>query len=429
MGNEKKDITVLILAKNESGNIGRLIDKIRVVIEKLRVGYEIIVIDGKSFDSTVSEAKSAGALVFNQNKDGFGEALKLGFSKATGVYILTLDADFTHHPAFINKMWAAKSDAEIVIASRYVTGGGSNVGYFRKILSRILNWVYAKALSVPVTDLSSNFRLYRRDLLKNISIDGHDFDALEEILVKIYCIGGRITEIPVYYMQRKEGVSNARLFKFGWQLLKTLFRLFKLRNSILSADYDERAFFSRIPLQRYWQRKRHKHIIDYSVDSNFVLDIGCGSSVILRTHPHVVGVDVSFSKLFYMRKYNVPIAEASVIELPFADGSFTGVIFSQVIEHLPYDPRIFSEIKRVLINNGLLIIGTPDYGRPWWPITEKIYKMLKPEGYADEHITQYTYRSLTEKLNSEGFQVLSHKYILGGELIIQAFLEKKPAYA
>jgi hypothetical protein len=74
----------------------------------------------------------------------------------------------------------------------------------------------------------------------------------------------------------------------------------------------------------------------------------------------------------------------------------------------------------VLKVGGTLVCGTPDYGRPWWPITEFFYKLILPNAYADEHITHYTKASLTAILAECGFRCLAYRYICGGELIIKA---------
>ena len=69
--------------------------------------------------------------------------------------------------------------------------------------------------------------------------------------------------------------------------------MWTLRNSIASADYDERAFYSLIPLQRYWQRRRHAIISRVARDAGRTLDVGCGSSIIMQSLNNAVGLDYS----------------------------------------------------------------------------------------------------------------------------------------
>ena len=91
--------------------------------------------------------------------------------------------------------------------------------------------VFTRALSIPVKDISSGFRLYRRSWLEKIEVNAADFDALEEILIKICNLGGTVAEVPFHYRPRKEGKSHAKLFKFGLAYLKTLHAMWKLRRS------------------------------------------------------------------------------------------------------------------------------------------------------------------------------------------------------
>ena len=89
-------------------------------------------------------------------------------------YILTLDADLSHDPDFIVKLWRSRERAEVVIASRYVRGGVAYMPRSRLILSRVLNAFFARGLGLPVRDLSSGFRLYRAAAVQGLAPRGHE---------------------------------------------------------------------------------------------------------------------------------------------------------------------------------------------------------------------------------------------------------------
>ena len=93
---------------------------------------------------------------------------------------------------------------------------------------------------------------------------------------------------------------------------------------------------------------------------------------------------------------------------------------AEVIEHIPEDEGVFRELHRVLKPGGTLVLGTPDYSRWQWNLVEWLYGKLMPGGYADEHITHYTYDSLVKILDRNGFDYLDHTYSLQGDLIIKA---------
>jgi SAM-dependent methyltransferase len=244
-------------------------------------------------------------------------------------------------------------------------------------------------------------------------------DILQEILVWAYMDGWRVREVPFNYRARQVGSTAARLLRFGLAYLRTLGSMWKVRNSILAADYDDRAYDSPIPLQRYWQRQRFRHVIELIEGEGPVLDVGCGSSrIISALSEGSVGLDILLRKLRYSQKYNVPLVQGSGFALPFPDGSFPCVLCSQVIEHVPKESPIQGELARTLAPGGRLVLGTPDYANWEWSLTEKLYGWFASGGYADEHIAHYTRDELIGAFAARGFTHQSTRYILRGELIL-----------
>jgi hypothetical protein len=142
-----------------------------------------------------------------------------------------MDADLSHPPVFLQDFWQQRGTAEMLIASRYVEGGKADMGPFRRVLSRILNSTYSRVLDLPLADLSSGYRMYHRDVLAKLELEARDFDVLEEILVRVHLLGGRIKEVPFHYQARNSGKSHAKLLRFGWAFSKTLVRMRRLRSS------------------------------------------------------------------------------------------------------------------------------------------------------------------------------------------------------
>ncbi|HEY2386089.1 MAG TPA: glycosyltransferase [Candidatus Binatia bacterium] len=421
------DLSVVIPVLNERENIEQLLPRAARVLQEIGCTYEVVVVDGGSTDGTAAAATAGGARVLRQKLPGYGGALREGLLAARGTFILTLDADLSHDPDFIVKLWRARLNGDVAIASRYVKGGVAYMPFHRLLLSRVLNGFFARGLGLPVRDLSSGFRLYRASAVQALALEGTNFEVLEEILVKAYAEGWRIVEVPFTYYPRERGSSHARIVAFGLDLLRAFFRLWRLRNSIESADYDERAFYSVIPLQRWWQRRRHQIICEWARGAGKTLDVGCGSSIILQSINHVVGIDILHNKLRYMRRYDVPVVRASTFALPIADEQFDCVISSQVIEHIPYDDVIFTELRRVLRPGGLLILGTPDYATIGWRTIEPLYGFFAPGGYKDEHITHYTRDGLIATCRRFGFELEDVAYVFRSELVLA--LRKRPLEA
>ncbi len=413
------DLTVAIPALNEGPNLTRLLPQLREVLDGLAIRYEILIVTREADEMTLDVAARSGACVLEQTNPGYGGALVTAFERASGDYVLTMDADLSHPPIFIRDMWRQRETAEVVVASRYIRGGRAEMPRVRSLLSRTLNAFFRLGLDLPVRDLSSGYRLYRLDAVRERLPRATDFDALPELLVRLYAQGWRAKEIPFEYAPREHGSSHARVIKFGIAYLRTFGALWRLRNSIECADYDDRAHDSRIPLQRYWQRMRFKHVTQLIANEGPVLDVGCGSSRIIGAlPPGSVALDPLMRKLRYARKFSTSLLQSSGFALPFADNSFPCVLCSQVIEHVPKESPILSELCRVLKTGGRLVLGTPDYANWEWVWTEKLYGFFAPGAYADEHISHYTRKELIDLFEKRGFRLEHTRYILKGELIL-----------
>jgi dolichol-phosphate mannosyltransferase len=413
------DLSVVIPALDEGGNIGALVTGLRAQLERLRLQHEVIVVDGHSTDGTRAAAEAAGAAVVIQPARGYADALRSGLLAARGEYILTMDADHSHAPEVVGALWEQRSAGDVVIASRYVAGGAATMAPSRRFLSRALNRVARTVLRIPVRDLSSGFRLYRRAALRLDDLRAGHFDVLIELLVRLHAEGWRVAEVPFRYRARASGRSHVVYLRFARAYASTLARLWRLRNTVASADYDDRAFDSRIPIQRYWQRRRFAIVLAMLGPARRVLDVGCGSSRILRALPRAVGVDLEMRPLRFRRRTNRWLVNADAAALPVRTAGFDGVVCSEVIEHISHDGRVFDELARVIVPGGTLVIGTPDYGQWQWRWIEWWYKRLLPGAHGHFHVTQYTRSSLEHHLTRAGFEVLEARTICRAELILK----------
>jgi SAM-dependent methyltransferase len=349
---------------------------------------------------------------------GFGHELRSGLRRARGLYVITVDPDFSGPMTFLRDLWARRLEADVLVASRYVVGSRVAMPAARQVGSRVLNAIFRRGLSLGVNDGSSAIRLYRTDVINALRLEAADYDILQEVLVRAYAEGWRVLEVPLRYTPNPEVASKAHV-PLAWAYVRTFWTLWKLRNSIAAADYDYRAHDSPIPLQRYWQRRRYRHIVELIHGQGPVLDVGCGSSRIIGALPRgSVALDVLMNKLRFARRFRTPRICGSGFALPFADESFPCVLCSQVIEHVPMVPSMIDELCRVLEPGGRLVLGTPDYDRWEWVWIEKAYGIAAPGGYADEHISHYTRRGLLEDFARRGYTHEATRYILRGELIL-----------
>lgn len=414
------ELGVVVPCRDQADELEQLLPRLRSVIEASRLPAGLFVIDAGVDGRVAAIAAKHGATCLRQEGDSYGAALQAAFAQVDAKYLVTIECDAAHPPALLRYLYERRLQADIIIASRYVRQGFARMPLIRSLASRALNAIFSRALDLPVRDLSSGYRLYRRDAVSRLKITSTSYAVLQEILIKAYCEGYAIVEIPMHYLPGAASQGGAARARLGFDYLRTFRAMWRLRNSVDSCDYDTRAFYSIIPLQRYWQRRRYAIITRYVGDAARVLDAGCGSTQIMNGRPQVIGIDPQRRKLRYMRAPGRRLLNASTFALPFRDGAFDVVVSSQVIEHLPLDPVIFDELIRCVKPSGTLVLGTVDYGGWQWPLIEWAYGLAKPTGYADEHITHYTRASLFELLTKRGLTVVEHSYILGGEIIIKA---------
>lgn len=419
------DLSIIIPSMDEAENLDHLLPGLHSTLDEMGIAAEILVIDKASTDGTPEVVARHGATYILEETPGYGAAIRRGVAEAKGQYLITMDADLSHPADFIKDLWQARDSADVVIASRYVEGGAADQPAFRYWLSRVLNQFFRKGMSLQVRDLTSGYRLYHREVFREVHPQTTNFVVLVEILLLAFREGRQISEVPFHYQPRGTGRSHAQILRFGMEYLRLFHRIWRLRNGVDFPDYDWRAYDSRIPLQRWWQRQRHKFVVGFTPKEATIADIGCGSSRILAEIPHAVAVDMRMNKLRFMKPHCQKLLLGDGCKLPLPSDAFECVINSQVIEHVPEENgRMLDELTRILKPGGILVIGTPDYGGWQWPLIERLYHLAAPNAYADEHVTHYTFDSLTTALRERGFEILDHAYILKGELIIQARLRE-----
>ncbi len=356
------DLTVVLPTRNEAGNLKALFDGLKALAAESRIQFEVLVVDAGSHDGTAEIAAGLGARVYSQQGSGYGAALAEAFREVSGRHVVTMDADLSHSPFVIRDLYRRRLEADVLIASRYVRHGFSETEALRSWLSRVLNAVFRGVLDLPYRDLSSGYRLYRREALQELAITSRDFDVLIEILVRLHNRGFRIVEIPFHYRPRRYGESNARLFRFALSYLKTLGRMSRLRASRDAADYHDRGFFSRNPLRRAWHRGKYRWAMERLEGAARVLDLTAGSTRLLEGLPQAVGLDRSLPKLRYRQPLGRRLIRGEPRQLPFADGTFDAAAAFDLEPELERDPGLWREVARVLKPGGRLVIGTLDVG-------------------------------------------------------------------
>lgn len=211
-------IVVAIPTYNERENLPALV---RGILD-LGPDYAVIIADDNSPDGTgdvadqlAAEHADRVAVVHRPSKQGIGPAYRAAFALALTTpaeIIAQMDADHSHDPHDLPRLVEALSCADLALGSRYVAGG-STAGwpFYRKLISR-LGGLYARlVLSVPVADLTSGFKAYRRQALEAIALDairsdGYCFQI--ETTYRALQRGCRVVEVPITFVDRVAGKSK-----------------------------------------------------------------------------------------------------------------------------------------------------------------------------------------------------------------------------
>jgi dolichol-phosphate mannosyltransferase len=206
---------------NEAENIERLVGA--ALPELAKTGeHRILIVDDGSPDGTgqiadrLADAHPEVEVLHRTAKEGLGRAYIAGFHRALAGgadRVMEMDADFSHDPSDIPRLVReAQADADLVLGSRYVPGGGvENWGLGRRIVSRG-GCVYAQAiLRVPVRDLTGGFKCFRREVLEAIGIDqmhadGYGFQI--ELTYRALKAGFHVREVPIVFRERRAGESK-----------------------------------------------------------------------------------------------------------------------------------------------------------------------------------------------------------------------------
>jgi dolichol-phosphate mannosyltransferase len=224
-------LCVCLPTYNERENLEPMIDRLGKILGGEGV---VLVIDDNSPDGTGEIADRLAAerpwvqALHRPRKEGLGPAYIDGFRRALDLgaeLIFELDCDFSHDPADIPRLAAAAEDADLVIGSRYVPGGGTrNWGLVRRFISRGGSLYAQLLLGVPVRDLTGGFKCYRRAVLETIDLDAIDSKGYAfqiETTYRALRAGFRVTEVPIVFVDREVGgskMSKAIVLEAVWKV-------------------------------------------------------------------------------------------------------------------------------------------------------------------------------------------------------------------
>ncbi len=209
---------VVVPTYNERANLQELIDKIQQHAPDLHV----LIVDDNSPDGTgilADELQQSHPerifVLHRERKEGLGKAYVAGLREALKKdydYILHMDADLSHDPAHLPRFFEQIQNHDLVVGSRYLQGiSVVNWDLKRLIMSKLATNYVRFITRIPFTDTTSGFACWRREALEAIDLDSvfsSGYVFLVEMKYKAHRKGYRLTEVPIVFVERKNGISK-----------------------------------------------------------------------------------------------------------------------------------------------------------------------------------------------------------------------------
>jgi dolichol-phosphate mannosyltransferase len=216
---------------NEADRLAELVQTLFAAAGADDLALELVVVDDNSPDGTGAIADDLARshlmrVIHRAGKLGLGTAVVEGFAIASAEIVGVMDADFSHPPALVPKMFAAfqATNADLIVASRYVPGGSTPAWPWRRRLLSRAACLLARPLS-PIRDAASGFFMIRRSIARDVTIRAGGFKICLELLVRGR--PARLVEVPYQFDDREAGESKMSTREAAGYLvqLKDLYRV------------------------------------------------------------------------------------------------------------------------------------------------------------------------------------------------------------
>jgi dolichol-phosphate mannosyltransferase len=215
-------VWVVIPTYNEVMTVERVVRAVDAELERLVPGeHRILIVDDNSPDGTGQLAGQLAAelqtvdVLHRPGKSGLGQAYLAGFAHALArgaELIFEMDADFSHDPRYLGDLLAASREADLVLGSRYVPGGGvRDWSLLRRLISRGGSFYARTILGIRIRDVTGGFKCIHRRVLDAIDLpsvraEGYVFQI--EVTYRAVAAGFRVKEVPIVFVDRTEGASK-----------------------------------------------------------------------------------------------------------------------------------------------------------------------------------------------------------------------------
>ena len=218
-------LSVVIPVFNEAPTVGDVIGRLKVTMQKIGFKNEIIVVDDCSRDKSLKISRSQGVEVYSLKEHmGKGYALRVGFAKAKGEIIATVDSDASHCPEELPLLLnpILQDQADFVIGSRFLHKKPASARKLNAIGVRLFNVLIRILTRTGVSDSQSGYRAMKDDILVDLKLNSGEYEIESEMLVKTARRGFRVKEVPISFEQRTYGKSRLDPVVDGFKILSSI---------------------------------------------------------------------------------------------------------------------------------------------------------------------------------------------------------------
>jgi glycosyltransferase involved in cell wall biosynthesis len=221
-------ISVFFPAYNDGGTIPSMVLTALMTLRKLTGDYEVLVVNDGSSDYTAEVLEELAArypelrVIHHRQNQGYGGALRTGFSSASKDLVFYTDGDAQYDPQELARLYEVWSD-EVDLVNGYKISRSDPL--HRVIIGRLYHWTVKLAFGLRLRDVDCDFRLMRRSIFDCIDLKSDSGVICVELMKKVQDAGFRLAEVPVHHYHRAYGKSQFFNFRRIWRTGRQLWAL------------------------------------------------------------------------------------------------------------------------------------------------------------------------------------------------------------
>ena len=206
----KESISVFFPLYNDEATVEKLVNDATSLLKTTADDYEVILVNDGSIDNTgeicnrLANENAKINVIHHEKNKGYGAALKAGFTNATKELVFYTDGDGQYDVKELSKLLPYIHEADVVTGYKIKR----NDPFYRRILGRIYHWTARFLFCLRVKDIDCDFRLLRRSIFNNITLESDSGVICVEMMKKIQSAGYKIKEVPVHHYPRISGRSQ-----------------------------------------------------------------------------------------------------------------------------------------------------------------------------------------------------------------------------